>query len=105
MLVMLAREPSSSVSHASRTIGIDKAAVSRCVKRLESMGLIEAPPSMANKSRKKWHLTTAGGKLHDEILTVSLSQQSTLLDGFSESEVGILNDLLARMLCNLNDPE
>ena len=103
MLVMLAREPGSNVSHASRTIGIDKAAVSRCLKRLEDRGLAKVSFIGNDERRKDWNLTSRGGKLHDCILKVSLSKQKQLLNGFSEREVRALNQFLSRMLENLVD--
>ncbi|MBO6561315.1 MAG: MarR family transcriptional regulator [Nisaea sp.] len=99
MLVMLTREPGSSVSHAARTIGIDKAAVSRCLKRLEADGLA-APDDSAR--RRDWYLTAKGHALHAEVLDVALERQRKLLDGFSEEDVGRLNGYLARFLDNLD---
>lgn len=99
MLVMLTREPGSSVSHAARTIGIDKAAVSRCLKRLEAEGLA-APDDGAR--RRDWYLTAKGHALHAEVLEVALARQRRLLEGFSEEDVVRLNGYLARFLDNLD---
>lgn len=101
MLVMLARDPGSSVSHASRTIGIDKAAVSRCLRRLADRKLAKISSIGTDERRKEWVLTAQGGHLHDQILQVALTAQQNLLAGFSEKEVLTLNKLLSRMLKNL----
>ncbi len=103
MLVMLAREPECSVAHASRTIGIDKAAVSRCLKRLEKQGLAKVSSIGNDERRKEWVLTQRGGTLHDKILKVSLAEQKKLLAGFSRDEVSSLNDQLSQLLDNLQD--
>ncbi|WP_299348832.1 MarR family winged helix-turn-helix transcriptional regulator [uncultured Shimia sp.] len=102
MLVMLSREPGSSVSHAAKTIGIDKAAVSRSLQRLEKMNLVSAKASGPDERRKDWTLTPAGARMHDEILIVALERQRQLLTGFSKAEVEQFTDYLARFLSNLD---
>jgi len=97
MLVMLTREPGSSVSHAGRTIGIDKAAVSRSLKRLEERGLAEC----ADASRSDWTLTEAGRALHEEILGIALARQRRLLEGLSREDVATFTRCLATFLGNL----
>jgi len=102
MLVMLAREPGSTVSHAARTIGIDKAAVSRSLRRLEQVGLADAAPAPRDDRRKSWGLTAAGNALHDRILAHALKRLRRLLAGFDPEEVEALTGYLARLLDNLD---
>ncbi|MEX0286635.1 MAG: MarR family winged helix-turn-helix transcriptional regulator [Paracoccaceae bacterium] len=98
MLVMLTREPGSTVSHSGRTIGIDKAAVSRSLRRLEAQGL--AAPDTVRST--EWHLTAAGHALHAEILEVALARQQRLLQGLSAEEVETFNRCLRVFLDNLD---
>ncbi|MCB1340984.1 MAG: MarR family transcriptional regulator [Pseudooceanicola sp.] len=100
MLVMLTREPGSSVSHAGRTIGIDKGAVSRSLKRLEDKGL-----ATTRGGRSDWVLTPAGEQLHAEILKVALERQQRLLEGLSAQDVAVLTRCLGRFLTNLEGME
>lgn len=102
MLVMLSREPGSSVSHASKTIGIDKAAVSRSLQRLKKMDLVTPDTKGADERRKDWTLTEKGAALHDRILTEALARQRLLLDGFSKDEVRQFTSYLSRFLDNLD---
>jgi DNA-binding MarR family transcriptional regulator len=102
MLVMLTRAPGSSVAQASKTIGIDKGAVSRSLARLEEKGLVQAECNAPDARRRDWTLTPQGQALHDEILQVALSRQKQLLDGFSPDEVTAFNDYLKRFLANLD---
>lgn len=102
MLVMLTREPGSSVSHAARTIGIDKAAVSRSLQRLESAGLAQAETPAGDERRKTWSLTPDGIALHARVLPAALARQRALLKGFSAEEVATLTGFLNRMLDNLD---
>ena len=103
MLVMLMREPGSSVSHASRTIGIDKAAVSRSLRRLEERGMVTPRQIGDDERRKEWYLTPAGAALHDQILPLALSRQKKLLDGFTEQEVRDFTRFLSWFLTNLEN--
>ena len=103
MLVMLTREPGSSVSHAARTIGIDKAAVSRALHRMEATGLV-SPTSLPNDGRRKsWVLTEKGSDLHARILERALEGQKRALAGFSPEEVKTLTGYLSRVLQNLDE--
>ncbi|WP_158965927.1 MarR family winged helix-turn-helix transcriptional regulator [Chachezhania sediminis] len=102
MLVMLAREPGTGVNHAARTIGIDKAAVSRSLRRLADLGLARLDDG-STAARGAWRLTGQGAALHDRILDVALDRQSKLLDGFTRAEVSAFADYLRRFLGNLDD--
>jgi DNA-binding MarR family transcriptional regulator len=101
MLVMLTRAPGCSVAKASETIGIDKAAVSRSLTRLEKSGLAEAISAENDERRKSWSLTTSGRALHDRILVSALARQRKLLKGFTREEVENFTGLLGRFLDNI----
>lgn len=101
MLVMLTREPDATVSRASQTIGIDKAAVSRSLARLEEAGLVQASTPTSNARRRSWRLSAQGHDLHARILDVALKRQRRLLKDFSKDEVAAFNDMLRRFMANL----
>lgn len=98
MLVMLTREPGSTVSHAGRTIGIDKAAVSRSLRRLEAKGLAK----LSAQNGTKWRLSDAGHALHAKMLAVALDRQRQLLKGLSRDEVEQFSRCLSVFLENLD---
>lgn len=102
MLVMLAREPGSTVSHSARTVGIDKAAVSRSLRRLEQAGLAQPALTDPDERRKSWTLTEAGSALHDRILEHALGRLRQILAGFDPEEVRAFTGYLARVLDNLD---
>lgn len=102
MLVMLTREPDSSVSHASRTIGIDKAAVSRSLTRLEQRGLVRAEAPGPDGRRRLFRLTDAGRAMHDEVLALAMERNRALFKGFSADEMTMMAGLLTRFLDNLS---
>ncbi|MEM9578879.1 MAG: MarR family transcriptional regulator [Pseudomonadota bacterium] len=103
MLVMLTRAPGCSVSDASRTIGIDKAAVSRSLARLEKSGLAKALSTSSDDRRKSWTLTASGRAQHDLVLKVALDRQRKLLRGFSPEDVKLFTSYLGKFLENLED--
>lgn len=105
MLVMLTREPDSSVSHASRTIGIDKAAVSRSLTRLEKRGLARAEAPGPDGRRRLFRLTEAGRAMHDEMLALAMARNRELFKGFSEEDMTQFAGLLRRFLDNLDAAE
>ncbi|MEP3633288.1 MAG: MarR family transcriptional regulator [Shimia thalassica] len=102
MLVMLTREPGCNVARASKTMGIDKAAVSRSLARLEKSGLACAESSASDERRKAWSLSGQGRALHDRILDVALDRQRQMLQGFTPEEVAQFNGFLSRFLTNLD---
>ena len=101
MLVMLTKEPDIPVTRASQTIGIDKAAVSRSLSRLEHKGLAVSSTPKGDARRKLWRLTRQGHALHNTILKVALGRQKRMLAGFTPEEVETFNDLLRRFMTNL----
>lgn len=103
MLVMLTRQPGCSVAVASSTIGIDKAAVSRSLSRLEALKLATATATGNDERRKQWSLTVKGQSLHDDILAVALERLKEQLAGFSQEDVAEFNRLLALFLSNLSN--
>jgi DNA-binding MarR family transcriptional regulator len=103
MLVMMTRAPGCSVAEASRTIGIDKGAVSRSLARLEKSGLAQAHCEATDERRKSWTLTAEGRELHDRMLKVALARQRKLLNGFSQEEVRQFTAHLGKFLGNLEN--
>lgn len=101
MLVMLTKETDIPVSRASRIIGIDKAAVSRSLARLEKLQLAKASTPKGDSRRRIWKLTKKGRQLHDKILLVALQRQQQILKGFDNDDILKLNHYLQTMLENI----
>ncbi|MCD9148091.1 MarR family winged helix-turn-helix transcriptional regulator [Pseudophaeobacter flagellatus] len=102
MLVMLTRSPGCPVAEAARVTGIDKAAVSRSLQRLETSGLARALATGGDERRKAWYLTPEGQALHARILPRALERQRDLLKGFTEAETVSFTQYLQRFLDNAN---
>lgn len=101
MLVMLTRSPGCSVAQAARVTGIDKAAVSRSLQRLESNDLAISETLGGDERRKSWSLTPKGQTLHGRILPRALERQNKLLRGFSQDDITRFTDYLQRFLVNI----
>lgn len=105
MLVMLTWKTDIPASVASQTIGIDKAAVSRSLARLEKLGLVKASYPGASGKRPVWRLSQKGYDLHDEMLQVSLHCHKKLTRGFTEQDIQKFNGYLELLMRNLEDLE
>jgi len=103
MLVMLTRVPGASVTQAAETIGIDKAAVSRALKRLEDHALVTQETPENDARRRTWTLTPLGERRHTEILDIALKRQRKLLEGFSDTDVRRFTEYLLLFLGNLEE--
>lgn len=101
MLVMLTKEPDIPAARASKVIGIDKAAVSRSLARLQDMDLAICDTPQGDVRRKIWRLTDKGQQLHRDILKEALQRQHHILNGFSDTEVLQFNGFLQRLLNNV----
>ncbi len=101
LLFLLAREPGSTAAYATKVVGIDKAAVSRSLQRLEAGGVVIAGDLHANGRSRGWTLTKTGHQLHQRILRVALGRQKELLSGFDAADVQAFCDYLVRFLKNL----
>lgn len=101
MLVTLTRHPGATVTLSSRLMGIDKAAVSRSLTRLEEKGWVVPTQLGRGERRKSWKLSEQGKLLHEEVLSLSMQLHRSVLDGFTPQEIGVLNGLLKRFLVNL----
>lgn len=91
--------PWSTAARACRSMGLDKAAVSRSIAFLQRRDLLEGRPD--GLRRVQYRPSTTGRRLHDEIFKLAMAREAALLDGFSRSEREVLIRMLQRMLANL----
>jgi DNA-binding MarR family transcriptional regulator len=80
--------------------GIDKAAASRAVGRLDALGCIDTIETRDGRARLL-ALTPAGEALHDRIIDAALERERVLLTGFDEAERTQLIGLLRRLYANV----
>jgi DNA-binding MarR family transcriptional regulator len=101
IMALLAIEPWSPAGRICEVIGLDKAAVSRSVRDMAALGLVETRVQEGDQRRQFIALTSAGLAMHDRIVDIALERERVLLAEFSEAERRQLISLLARMHARL----
>jgi DNA-binding MarR family transcriptional regulator len=101
VLAMLKVESNISANRICQVIGLDKAAVSRALKQLQTLEHISFVKDEHDGRSSLAKLTLQGEKLHDEILTVALERERLLLHGVSEKEIDTLIDVLLKLNKNI----
>lgn len=101
VIVLLAAEPNISGNRIGMVTGLDKAAVSRALKSLESSKLITVSADPSHHRRQSIALTRLGERLHERGFAISLEREELLLKGLTRQERDLAIDLLNRMLTNL----
>ena len=100
IMALLATEPWISAGRVCDVIGLDKAAVSRSVREMKKLGIVEADE---DQYRQLIALTRKGLGLHDRIVKLSLEREQQLLKNFSAAERKLLINFLSRMHAQVVD--
>ena len=103
IMALLATEPWISAGRVCDVIGVDKAAVSRSVRGMKSIGIVDVHWAADDQVRQSIALTRKGLILHDRIAKLSLEREQQLLKGFSAAERKMLISFLSRMHAQVVD--
>lgn len=98
LMAHIAYDPGCTAAEVSRFLRIDKAVISRSLKRLISRGLVGVDVEIGTRHL---YLTHAGVALHDTVLPVALRREEILLGDLDADEREVLLALLRRMHTNL----
>lgn len=98
VIAMLNIEEGIPASRVCDVIRLDKAAVSRSLKRLSDRGFVRAGPGR----KCLWWLSEAGLEAHDAILGVALSCEAGLVAGVSDADMDVLLRVMRQMLRNID---
>lgn len=98
LLIMLAVEPDIHAARICEVMGIDGGAASRTLRDLERRGLVRHRRDDQNRAYRRWSLTPAGERLHDQAVLVSKQREDILIATMTQAEQDLLIDLLKRML-------
>lgn len=101
LLVLLAIEPALTAQSISRTIGMDKASVSRAFKSMQARGLITIALDEKDGRLRLARITPKGRAVHDSILELALERERAFLAVLDARERETLIALLHRLHDNL----
>ena len=99
VLYSLALADGGSACEISRTSGFPKNTLSRAIKRLELMGLIEARTKAPGSGREQaLHLSEKGWALIDQTRPVFEAQEKQMLKVLSDGERQMLSELMSKVV-------
>jgi DNA-binding MarR family transcriptional regulator len=101
VMALLAIEPWSPAGRICEVIGLDKAAVSRSVRDMAALGLVETQVQECDQRRQFIALTRKGIAMHDAIVDIALERERLLVGEFSDDERRLLVSFLSRMHARL----
>lgn len=101
ILVLLAIEDRLTAQSISKTIGMDKASVSRVFKNMHADGMVTFDLDDNDGRLRLATITDKGRALHDQILELAQERERALLSVLSADERSTLLDLLRRLHDNL----
>jgi DNA-binding MarR family transcriptional regulator len=100
VLASVANKEADSPAGLCKNISYDPGAMTRMIDRLEQKGLVRRNPNPVDRRATNLEITTAGRALYPQLLAAKESVQAQFLRGFTAQEVGMLEQLLNRMLEN-----
>ena len=104
VLYSLALVEGGSARDISHTSGFPKNTLSRAIKRLELMGLIEARNKVPGSGRRQaLRLSAKGWSIIDETRPVFEAQENRMLETLSDGERQILSELLSKVVIAAQD--
>lgn len=93
--------PGISQDAVARLFKVDKGAVARAVKKLETAGYIERRRKEGDSRAWQLFMTERGEEIHKMMSTGEMEFESRLLAGFSEEEIDTLCMMLDRVADNI----
>ncbi|KKB37765.1 MarR family winged helix-turn-helix transcriptional regulator [Bacillus thermotolerans] len=100
-LVRICENPGIIQEKLAEMIKVDRTTAARAVKKLEVNGFIEKRDDEHNKKIKKLFPTEKGNNVYPFIRRENDHSNAVALEGFSESEVEIMFELLQRVRKNV----
>lgn len=94
---LIAIEPWVSPNRICQVIGLDKAAVSRSIRALEEMELVEVRSSAHRRRFLEVALTEKGCRLYDRLMQVACERERRLLADLTPEELELLINMLNRL--------
>ena len=104
VLYSLALADGGSARDVSHTSGFPRNTLSRAIKRLERMGLIQTrDKAPGGQRRQALHLSDAGWALFNETRPAFEAQEERMLKGLTEGERQMLFELMSKVVIDAQD--
>ncbi|MCJ8161262.1 MarR family winged helix-turn-helix transcriptional regulator [Acinetobacter zhairhuonensis] len=97
VIAVLSGNPNSSLQIVSDLLGLDKAAVSRTVKKLEEKKYISVDGDNTDKRAYVLNLTESGKQLYEVAADFAIAREQLLLEELDEAEKNQLFHLLKKL--------
>ncbi len=105
VISMLMIEPGITAHRICEAIRLDKAAVSRALKQLQTKGYLAFEASPSDERKRYWRLTEEGRVIHDDILAVALACEAEMVAGVESEDMRAFLRVMSRFLSNLEQKE
>lgn len=93
---VLAAYPEINANQVCIKLGMDKAAISRSLQTLEQQQLVELTDTDDNRTRTI-SLTSAGYRLHDQIIEIALEREERLVSALTSEERKLFEKSLRKL--------
>jgi DNA-binding MarR family transcriptional regulator len=101
VISMLAIEPDITAFRICEVLSIDKAAVSRSLKFLQSQGHLQYESAPTDPRKRTWKLSPSGYALHDAIIEIALERERRLVSGIDQVDIRIFLKVVRQIRDNL----
>lgn len=98
IISMLNIEPNITANRVCDVIKMDKAAVSRSLKLLLALGLVEFSAPNVHSRNRSWRLSPQGLAMHEAILARALQAEGELVEGLDPEDLETCLKVLRHML-------
>jgi DNA-binding MarR family transcriptional regulator len=105
LLKLLANNGQHRVSDAAALLGVSSPAATKCIDKLERLGLLSRAPSTSDRRATILSASPEGRDLVREYERINRRRLEPILDGFSRDEIDNLTDMLERVAVALFDRE
>jgi DNA-binding MarR family transcriptional regulator len=100
VLSAIANDKKTTPAALASFVGIDRAAITRHLDRLEKLELIVREPSQTDRRSVGVKLTRKGARLVPRLMAHSKATNEKFLSGLTSAEQRGLHDLIQKMLAN-----
>ncbi|WP_167455193.1 MarR family winged helix-turn-helix transcriptional regulator [Amycolatopsis kentuckyensis] len=103
ILISLKTTPAANQRELADTVGIQGATLTHHLNSMETAGLVTRRRDPANRRVHLVELTDDGERLFHRLATAAIAHDQRMRQGFTDTEIAQLADLLTRLARNVTD--